>query len=221
MTNGTTRTTTNGEPSNGIRTVTSTVLLPQTRPLPQPTTTTTVLTARDRLPSATARPPVATVAMATAMAPATVLATVPDTAWSTLPPLPVLLPPLVRTTTTSGPSRLTVRTPTLDGASLTTSSPLSLMMMSYTQERSRLTTTSGHRSSIGNPSMTNRLATRLLPPRHNSPLSNRPPTFPPTTTDTATDGEHHAVFEIMCISFLLTELLTLWLVAEIMFQKLL
>merc|ERR1712127_24855 len=207
----------------GARTVTCTVLLPTTRPLPKPTTTTTVLTARDRLPPlstarpATARPPVATVATV----PDTVLATVArsatapppplatesplDTAWPTRVPPPVPVNRLVLTTTTSGPSRLTVRTPTPDGASPTTPSPLSLMMMSNTHARSELTTTSGLRTTTATPSRTLWLATLLLPLRLNSPSSRRPPTFPPTTTDTAKDGEH-APLEIMCISSHLTEL---------------
>merc|ERR1712013_35667 len=169
-------------------------------------------------------PPVATVATV-ATVPVTVLVTVLDTvarpptapppplatesplahAWSTpvLPPAEV--PSRVLTTTTSGPSRLTVRTPTPDGASLTTPSPLSLMMMSNTHARSALTTTSGLRITTATPSRTPWLRMLLLPPRLNSPLSRRPPTFPPTTTDTATDGEH-APLEIMCISSHLTEL---------------
>merc|ERR1712127_161115 len=191
----------------GARTVTCTVLLPTTRPLPKPTTTTTVLTARDRLPPlstarpATARPPVATVATVTDTVPDTVL----DTAWPTRVPPPVPVNRLVLTTTTSGPSRLTVRTPTPDGASPTTPSPLSLMMMSNTHARSELTTTSGLRTTTATPSRTLWLATLLLPLRLNSPSSRRPPTFPPTTTDTAKDGEH-APLEIMCISSHLTEL---------------
>lgn len=137
MTSGTTPTTTSGALKPGVRTVTSTVPPPTERPPPLATMTATVRPVPPRAPNMVARRSIR-------LPPRTT--TVPPPVRSGRVPAKATVPPVVATTTMSGPSKLMALTTTPDGASLMTPLRPSPTTMRTTPDVSAPTTISGLRT---------------------------------------------------------------------------